>query len=48
MRKDNLLCLRKRRFISTTDSRHSLLAYPNLMPELTLCSINQLWVAKMV
>lgn len=45
MREDNLLCLRKRRFISTTDSRHSLLIYPNLVPELTLSSINQLWVA---
>jgi transposase InsO family protein len=45
MREDNLLCLRKRRFISTTDSRHSLTVYPNLVPELTLTSINQLWVA---
>ena len=45
MRKDNLLCLRKRRFILTTDSRHSLTIYPNLLPELTLSSINQLWVA---
>jgi transposase InsO family protein len=45
MHEDNLLCLRKRRFISTTDSNHSLLVYPNLVPELTLCSINQLWVA---
>ena len=45
MREDNLLCLRKRRFISTTDSRHSLTIYPNLVPDLTLSSINQLWVA---
>ena len=45
MREDNLLSLRKRRFISTTDSRHSLTIYPNLVPELTLSSINQLWVA---
>lgn len=45
MREDNLLCLRKRRFISTTDSSHSLLVYPNLVPELTLSGINQLWVA---
>jgi transposase InsO family protein len=45
MREDNLLCLRKRRFISTTDSHHSLTIYPNLVPELTLSSINQLWVA---
>jgi putative transposase len=45
MREDNLLCLRKRRFISATDSRHSLTIYPNLVPELTLSSTNQLWVA---
>jgi transposase InsO family protein len=45
MREDNLLCLRKRRFISTTDSRHWLTIYPNLVPELMLSGINQLWVA---
>lgn len=45
MREDNLLCLRKRSFIRTTDSRHGLAVYPNLVPELTLTSINQLWVA---
>ena len=45
MREDNLLCLRKRHFLCTTDSSHSLPVYPNLVPELTLCGINQLWVA---
>lgn len=45
MREDNLLCLRKHRFIRTTDSNHSLGVYPNLVPGLTLNSINQLWVA---
>lgn len=45
MREDNLLCLRKRHFMPTTDSRHSLTIYPNLVPELQLTSINQLWVA---
>jgi transposase InsO family protein len=45
MREDNLLCLRKRHFMTTTDSRHSLTIYPNLVPELQLTSINQLWVA---
>jgi len=45
MRDDNLLCLRKRRFFSTTNSRHSLAVYPNLVPELTITAINQLWVA---
>ena len=45
MREDNLLCLRKRGFIRTTDSRHTLARYPNLVPELAVTSINQLWVA---
>lgn len=45
MRDDNLLCLRKRRFLATTDSNHALAIYPNLVPDLTLTSINQLWVA---
>jgi putative transposase len=30
MRVDNLLCLRKRRFVRTTDSRHTYSIYPNL------------------
>jgi putative transposase len=45
MREDNLLCLRKKSFIRTTDSRHSLARYPNLVPQIKLISINQLWVA---
>jgi putative transposase len=45
MRKDNLLCLRKRHFITTTDSEHGLLVYPNLAAGLLVDAINQLWVA---
>lgn len=45
MGEDNLLGLRKRRFFATTDSRHSLTIYANLVPELTITAINQLWVA---
>ena len=47
MRKDNLLCLRRRRFWApaTTDSRHDFPCYPNLVPELSVTDINQLWVA---
>ena len=30
MREDNLLCVRRRRFAGTTDSRHNLPVYPNL------------------
>jgi transposase InsO family protein len=45
MREDNLLCLRRRRFVVTTNSRHGLTIYPNRAAEMTLTGINQLWVA---
>ena len=32
MREDNLLCLRRKKFIRTTDSEHGLAVYPNLVP----------------
>ena len=45
LREDNLLCLRQRAFVRTTDSRHNLTVYPNLARDLVLSNINQLWVA---
>ncbi len=45
MREDNLLCLRKRRFIVTTESDHGFTVYPNLARDLVLTGIDQLWVA---
>jgi putative transposase len=45
MREDNLLCLRKRRFVVTTDSNHDLPVYPNLAREMALMGIDQLWRA---
>jgi putative transposase len=45
MREDNLLCLRKRRFVVTTNSAHGLPVYPNLVPRLVVTSINQLWLS---
>jgi putative transposase len=45
MRADNLLCLRRRAFVRTTDSDHKLRVYPNLARELTVNGLNQLWVA---
>jgi transposase InsO family protein len=45
MREDNLLCLRKRRFVVTTDSDHTLPVYPNLARDMILTGIDQLWVA---
>jgi putative transposase len=45
MREDNLLCMRKRKFVVTTDSRHGLAVYPNLARNLGLTGVNQLWVS---
>jgi putative transposase len=45
MREDNLLCVRHRKFVVTTDSRHNLPIYPNLTAQLVLTGVNQLWVA---
>lgn len=45
MREDNLLCLRKRSFIRTTDPNHGHEIYPNLAREMILDGIDQLWVA---
>jgi putative transposase len=45
MREDNLLCVRKRKFVVTTDSNHGRKVYPNLAGEMALTGIDQLWVA---
>jgi putative transposase len=45
MREDNLLCLRRRRFVVTTDSAHGLAVYPNRARGMVLTGIDQLWVA---
>ncbi len=45
MRQDNLLCVRRRSFVITTDSHHGLPVYPNLARDLELTAVNQLWVA---
>jgi transposase InsO family protein len=46
MWEDNLLCLRRRKFVVvTTDSNHGRPVYPNLAGELELSGLNQLWVA---
>ena len=45
LREDNLLCVRKRKFVVTTDSNHDRQVYPNLAGEMVLTGIDQLWVA---
>lgn len=45
MREAGLLCRRRRAFKTTTDSNHDLPVFPNLTRDLTVTTINQLWVA---
>jgi len=45
MREDNLLCLRKKRFVATTNSDHGLPVYPNLAAEMDITAPDQLWVS---
>jgi putative transposase len=45
MREDNLLSIRRRRFVITTDREHSWKTYPNLARSMVLTDLNQLWVA---
>jgi putative transposase len=45
MREDNLLCLRRRKFVVTTDSNHSFRVFPNLAKHMELTGIDQLWRA---
>ena len=45
MRDEALLCQLKRRFVPTTDSRHGLGHYPNLLRERMVSAPNQAWVA---
>lgn len=45
MKEDNLLCVKKRFRLRTTDSNHGEKIYPNLVKNLKVTGINQLWVA---
>jgi putative transposase len=45
LREDNLLCLRRRKFVVTTDSRHDFRIYPNLAGSMEPTGIDQLWIA---
>jgi putative transposase len=45
MREDNLLSIRRRRFVITTDSAHRWRIYPNLAKHVVVSGMNQLWVS---
>jgi len=40
-----LLCLRRKTFTTTTDSRHGLPVHPNFARDMKLTRINELWIA---
>jgi putative transposase len=45
MKEDNLLAVRRRKFVATTDSDHDFVVYPNLAEHVIVNDVNQLWVA---
>ena len=45
LREDNLLCVRRRKFVVTTDSNHQHPVYPNVAAGMEPTAVNQLWVA---
>lgn len=46
MREESLLCLRQpTSWLATTDSKHRLAVFPNLVVDLNVTAVNQLWVA---
>jgi len=46
LREDNLLCVRKRQFVVTTDSNHGRKVYPNLAGQMMeVNDVDRLWVA---
>jgi transposase InsO family protein len=45
LQEDNLLYIRKRKFVVTTDSNHGRKIYPNLARTMVLTGVDQLWVA---
>jgi transposase InsO family protein len=45
MRENNLLCQIKRSFVVTTNSDHPFRRYPNLIKDLPISSLDQVWVA---
>jgi transposase InsO family protein len=45
MRESDLLCRVKRRWVNTTDSRHGFPGYPNLVKDVAVSSLNQVWLA---
>ncbi len=44
MRQESLLCQLKRRFVPTTDSAHAFARYPNLIKDIEIYRLDQVWI----
>jgi putative transposase len=44
MRESDLLCRVKRKYVKTTDSKHGLPRYPNLIKKMLVSYLNQVWL----
>jgi putative transposase len=44
IRENNLQAKQVKRFVKTTWSKHDEIVYPNLLPEMTVTDVNQVWV----
>ena len=45
MRQESLLCHLKRRFVPTTDSAHAFGRYPNLIKDIDIDELDQVWIS---
>lgn len=45
MREESLLCQIKRRFVPTTNSIHGFGAYPNLVKDMEIHGLDQVWIS---
>jgi len=45
MRESDLLCRVRRRWVNTTDSKHCFPRYPNLIKEMAITRLNQVWLS---
>jgi len=45
MRESDLLCRARHKWVKTTDSRHRFLRYPNIIKEVTISQLNEVWLS---
>ncbi len=45
MQQEGLICKATKKWVTTTDSNHRYLVYPNLLKEAAITGVNQVWVA---